>query len=109
MPPAWREAFISVIPKERKDIKYCELYRPISILNVDYKLCNSVISWRLEHYLIDLTHGDKIGFIKGCHTHDSIRQTLHVIVQARKQRLRMTLVSLNAEKAFDQVSWAFLY
>ena len=35
-PRTWREAMISVIPKEGKDVKECSAYRPISVLTIDY-------------------------------------------------------------------------
>lgn len=40
IPPTWRDATISVIPKEGKHITECSNYHPISVLNVDYKLFN---------------------------------------------------------------------
>lgn len=41
IPPSWRGARLVLIPKEGKDQKTPAAYRPLSILNMDYKILAS--------------------------------------------------------------------
>lgn len=47
-PPSWREAVISLIPKEGKDKLDCGSYPPISVLNQDYNIFTHVLAKRIE-------------------------------------------------------------
>lgn len=107
--PSWREAIISVISKEGKDKSECGNYRPISVLNVDYKLFTSILARRLENILPDLINLDQTGFICKRQASDNIRRTLHVLRHVSNHKVEAALVSLDAEKAFDSVRWNFLY
>lgn len=109
MPSSWKQATISVIPKAGKDPLSCSSFRPISVLNIDYKLFTSIMAKRLEVLLPELINTDQTGFISQRQTHDNIRRTLHIINHIKKQKRKAALVSLDAEKAFDSVSWSFLY
>ncbi|CAI5636845.1 unnamed protein product [Oreochromis niloticus] len=108
-PPSWREAIISVIPKEGKDTEYCNNYRPVSVLNVDYKIYTSIIAKRYGAIIRDLINEDQTGFISGRRTQDSIRRTLQIVNSIQTKKGSAALVSLDAEKAFDSVDWNFLY
>ena len=81
IPPSWREATISVIPKEGKDRLDCGSYRdrPISVLNTDYKLFTSILAKRVEKVLPQFIHTDQTGFISQRQTHDNIRRSLHIL------------------------------
>lgn len=73
IPPSWKEATISVIPKEGKDRLECGSFRPISVLNMDYKLYTSILAKRVERILPQIIHANQTGFILQRQTHDNIR------------------------------------
>uniref|UniRef100_A0A3B3B8H2 Reverse transcriptase domain-containing protein n=1 Tax=Oryzias melastigma TaxID=30732 RepID=A0A3B3B8H2_ORYME len=109
IPSSWKEACISMIPKEGKDKMECSSYRPISILNQDYRLFTSILARRIEEILPDIISLDQTGFIKNRQTQDNIRRTLHVLHQIHKNQEKALMVGIDAEKAFDSVRWDFLY
>lgn len=108
-PASWRHAIISVIPKAGKDKSECSSYRPISILNLDYRLFASIIARRLENIVPDLIDEDQTGFLKTRQTQDNVRRALHLLEHMNKNKDESIVLSLDAEKAFDSVSWSYLY
>lgn len=106
---SWKEAIISVIHKQGKDSKESSSYRPISVLNVDYKLYTSILAKRLETILPDLIDHDQSSFIRNRQIHDNIRRTLQIMSHITKNKISAVFLSLEAEKAFDSVSWLYLH
>ena len=98
LPPSWREATISVIPKESKDLKECGSYRPISVLNQDYKIYAAILTKRMEEVIPLLIDEDQCGCIQCRQTQGNIRRTLHTIDYIQKEKLSAILLSMDAEK-----------
>ena len=55
---------ITLIEKEGKDTMYVRNYRPITLLNVDYKILSKVLANRIKKVLSEIIHFDQVGYIK---------------------------------------------
>ena len=70
-----------------------ENWRPISLLNIDYKILTSCLANRLQIVLPDIIHLDQQGYIKGRNIAFYIRQILDIIHVAEKLDLEEPLCS----------------
>ena len=109
LPATWTEATISLIHKENTEGKEIQNYRPISLLNVDYKIYATILATRMKRILIHLIHQDQSGFLPKRHMKNNIRIVLNSLeyYEAHPEK-QMAMIFLDAEKAFDNLDWNFL-
>ena len=103
-----KQGVITCLPKQDKDRNYLKNWRPISLLNVVYKLASSVIGNRMKTVLDSLIHEDQKGFILGRCISENIRLIYDVLFETKNQELPGLILSIDFEKAFDTVSWEFI-
>uniref|UniRef100_A0A8C6XSY2 Reverse transcriptase domain-containing protein n=1 Tax=Naja naja TaxID=35670 RepID=A0A8C6XSY2_NAJNA len=109
IPKAWSEAYITLIPKEDTDSHQVNNYRPISLLNADYKFFASILAGRLKRYLNNFIHVDQNGFLLKRQIKHNIRIILDTLEYYEAHPEKQTaLMFLDAQKAFDNVSWHFM-
>uniref|UniRef100_A0A8C5LTC3 Reverse transcriptase domain-containing protein n=1 Tax=Leptobrachium leishanense TaxID=445787 RepID=A0A8C5LTC3_9ANUR len=101
-------ATVTLIPKPGKDTELCGNYRPISLLNQDVKLFAKILATRLSPYIPQLIHTDQSGFIPGREGRANTVRAINLIhLMSKNKNDPMLLLSTDAEKAFDRVSWRF--
>lgn len=102
------EASISLLLKKDKDPTSCGSYRPVSLLNVDFKILTKVLSCRLQLVLPSLICLDQTGFTPGRHSFFNTRRLFNILFSPPSDSPEIIL-SLDAEKAFDRVEWVYLF
>jgi hypothetical protein len=102
-----KQSIITLLPKKNNDVRFLKNWRPISLLNTDYRIMTKGIATRLKNNLIQIINKSQSGFIKGRYIGDNIRSLLEVIDFAEEENLSCIVLSIDFEKAFDTISWKF--
>ncbi|KAJ1149807.1 hypothetical protein NDU88_002612 [Pleurodeles waltl] len=105
MPQSLREG-ITLLYKQKGEKEDLKNWRPISLLNVDYKLLAKAMANRLKKVIEKIVHPDQTCGIPGQQITDSLaRDTIEYV---KSQKVQTPVVSLDQEKAFDRVSHEFM-
>lgn len=105
IPESWKYSVTTLILKEGRDHMEIQNYRPISLLNVDYKIFATILAERMKEVLPDIIHKDQKGFLPKRYMKNNINILEYYEKQSEKS---IALIFLDAEKAFDNISWKFL-
>ena len=84
-------------------------YRPITLLNCDYKLISKLDNNTMKRFLKTLTHSDQSGFVKGRYIGDNIRLLYDIIDYTEFKQLLRAVLFVDFFKAFDSLQWEFLF
>ena len=109
MSTTMKQGLINLIPKPNKDPLLVENWRPITLLNTDYKLFALVFARRLKKDLSEIISETQTGFVTNRHISNNIRLVLDLIDYSEHIESNAIIVFLDFFKAFDTVEHPFIF
>ena len=107
--PTQKEGIIVCIPKGDKPREYLRNWRPISLLNVVYKIATSCTAERMKKVLLTLISEDQTCSMANTYIWNNIRLIYDLINYCNTNRLAGLLLCIDFEKAFDSLDWIFMH
>ena len=108
MPEEWTESLIYLISKGDDPLHDIRKWRPITPLNVVYKILAKTIARRLQPFLPQLIHDSQTGFVQERSIFDNIFLFWEMVATAEQQQQDLAILFLDFEKAYDRVDWDFM-
>ena len=99
-----KQGMITCIPKPNKSRHFLKNWRPISLLNVVYKLASTVLANRLKTVLDNVISEEQKGFISGRFIGENIRLIYDILYETKNQDIPGLLLSIDFQQAFDSIS-----
>ena len=103
-----RQGIITCLPKGDKPKQFLKNWRPITLLNVIYKLASGSIAERIKQVLDKLISKEQTGFMSGHYIGENTRLIYDILHITDKLDIPGLLLIIDFEKAFDSISWKFI-
>ena len=104
-----REGLLCCIPKPGKDRKSMENWRPLTLLNTDYKILSATIANRFKDVLPSVISNTQKGFLKGRFIGENTRLLYDIMCEAENRNIPGLLLMVDFRKAYDSLSWRYMH
>ena len=109
LPESLMTGVVTLLEKKGKDRLELANWRPITLLNVDYKLLTKTLGQRLKILLPSLINKDQNGFTPGGNIFYSAHTVRYILFYCKKENIDLILLALDYTKAFDSVDFEFIH
>ena len=103
-----RQSMITCLPKDGKSKLYLKNWRPIYLLNVDYKIASTSVAQRVKNVLSHIIRQTQTGFVKNRYIGEEVRLVMDLIEKTECENIPAVLILLDLEKAIDSIEWSFI-
>ena len=102
------QAIVTLLYKKGNK-NHLDNWRPISLLNIDYKLVARVLTFRLKKVIHSIVSEDQFGFMKDRSAAECIRLVQDIIDYCQHTDTPGVVMSLDFKKGFDTIDHNFLF
>ena len=106
--PSHREGIIKMIPKHGRSPHTMKGWRPITLLNVDYKIVSTAIANRFKSVIDKLISPSQTAYICGRYIGENTRLLFDIIALVKEKKMEALILAADFEAAFESVSWDYL-
>ena len=103
-----KQAVIKLIEKKDRDKRFLKNWRPISLLNIDVKLLNKSLAYKLKKTLPSIIKSDQTAYVPGRFIGESARQISDILEVTKTFNIPGYMITMDIEKAFDSMDHVFL-
>jgi exonuclease III len=104
-----KRGIINLIPKKDKDPRLLKNWRPISLLNTDYKIITKILANRIKKVLPTVINPDQVAYLKKRFIGQNIRTIFDIMGYTKLNDKNGIIAFLDFEKAFDTIRWEVIY
>ena len=108
LPPSMAHGLITLVPKSG-DKSLLKNWRPITLLNIDYKIIAKALATKLTKVIENIISTDQTCCIPGRDIADNVMAMRDLIDYISDNNLYGFLVKVDQQKAFDRVSHTYLF
>ena len=95
---------ITLISKKEKDLLALKHWRPLTMLNLEFKILSKAMAERMKPLLNELIADHQTGFMKGRHISENIRRCFEIVKYTKKHKIPSIILSIDFQKCFDMLS-----
>ena len=107
LPKEMKLSYMTLLPKDSNNRTEVGKYRPVSLLNADYKIISKILTLWLQPVMHKLVHEDQQCAVKGRKIQNHLHNLREIITYCNVKGIPARILSLDQEKAFDRVSHSF--